>query len=447
MPTQVILGQMVWPDTGRAPLPGWGVAIEAGRVVALASHADLRRRFPTAEVVDARDCVITPAFVNAHHHMYGVLAHGIPLDKAPAGFWPFLEDFWWPLVENQLDHELIEASTDWACLEMIRSGVTTFYDCLEAPFALPGGLEAAAEVVRQRGLRGILSFEATERVSPENAELGLRENVDFIEACRSRNDLVSGMMCFHTTFTCSPDYIRRAFALAEEHNTRIHMHVSEGTHEPIYCLERYGMRPIAYYDSLGLLGDHVLASQCVQVDAKEIRLLARRGVSVSHQPLSNCEVGGGLAPVHEMLAAGVNVALGTDGYINNFFEVMRAAGLISKARLLDPTTMPAHSVWTMATRNGARALNFGDLGALKPGNSADLLLIKADLPSPLATHNLADQLLFWRDPKDLSGVMCAGRWLLQDGQVLGVDEQAVRERVVAAAEQLWKKTRTGVHHG
>jgi len=429
---------MLWADTSRPAQLGWGVAVEEGRVAAAGSHADLRARFPEAIVVDAADCVVTPAFVNAHHHMYGVLAHGIPLEEAPAGFWPFLEDFWWPCVEDRLTHDLIAAAAEWACLEMVRSGVTTFYDCLEAPHALPGVLEAEAEVVRRRGLRGVLSFEATERVSAENGELGLRENGEFIASCRARGGLVSGMMCFHTTFTCSADFIRRAFAIAGELGAKMHMHLSEGIHEPDYCLSHFGARPVAYYDHLGVLGEHVLASQCVQVDAEEIAILARRGVSVSHQPLSNCEVGGGFAPVPEMLAAGVNVALGTDGYVNNFFELMRAAALIPKARLLDPGAVPADVAWTMATQNGARALGFDDVGTLAPGNQADLLLISADLPTPLSPHNLADQLLLWRNPSDLRGVMCAGRWLLRDGQVIGVDEEAVRARVVEAAAALWQ---------
>jgi cytosine/adenosine deaminase-related metal-dependent hydrolase len=428
---------MLWADTTQPPLSGWGLAVQGGRIVATGAHDELGAQFPEAQVVDATDCVITPAFVNAHHHMYGVLAHGIPLAQAPGGFWPFLEEFWWPRVEDRLDHDLIAAATDWACLEMIRSGVTTFYDCLEAPGALPGALEVEANVVRQRGLRGVLSFEATERVSPENGESGLRENADFVDACREVGGLVSGMVCFHTTFTCPPGFIRRAFELAAERGARVHMHLSEGTHEPEYCLEHYGQRTVAYYDQLGVLGPDVLASQCVQVNEDEVATLAQRGVHVSHQPLSNCEVGGGFSPVPEMLAAGINVALGTDGYINSFFEVMRAAALIPKARLLDPGVMPAHAAWTMATQNGARALGFDDLGTLAPGQVADLLLIADNLPTPFEPHNLADQLLLWRNPWDLQGVMCAGRWLQYGGQVLDVDEEAVRARVAEAARRLW----------
>ena len=438
MSSVLILGKAVWPDTTKSPRFGWGVAIEGEQICAAGPHDELRGQFPGAEVLEASDALITPAFVNAHHHIYGVLSHGIPLDAAPEGFWPFLEDFWWPRVEDQLTKDLIAAATEWACLEMIRSGITTFYDCLEAPRALPGALDVEAEVVRRYGLRGVLSFEATERMSPENGQLGLQENARFIDASKAEGSLVSGMMSIHTTFTCSTDFIRRAFALAGERDARIHMHLSEGTYEPEYTLAEYGVRPVVYYDRLGLLGPHVLASQCVQVDEHEIELLADRGVHVSHQPISNCEVGGGFAPVPEMLEAGANVALGTDGYVNDLFEVMRSAVLVPKARLLDPGVMPASDAWTMATQSGARALGFDDLGILAPGYQADLLLIRADLPTPLTPHNLAEQLLLWRGPEHLRGVMCAGRWLLRDGQVLGVDEEAVRAKTVEAASRLWQ---------
>ena len=439
MRTTLILGKMLWGDTTALPKAGWGVAVRDARIIDVASNKDLRARFPDADCFDASDCIITPSFVNAHHHMYGVLSHGMPLDEAPEGFWPFLKDFWWPRVEDCLTHDMIASAADWACLEMVRSGVTTFYDCLEAPYALPGALDVEAEIVRRWGLRGVLSFEATERGGPENGQLGLRENSRFIDGCQSEGGLVSGMMCWHTTFTCSGDFIRQAVRMATERNVRAHMHLSEGTYEPEHCLSRFGVRPTPYYDGLGVLGPNILASQCVQVDKEEIDLLARLGVNVSHQPISNCEVGGGFAPVPEMLDAGINVALGTDGYVNNMFEVMRSAALMPRARLLDPGVTPSTSVWTMATQNGANALGFEDLGILDSGYAADLLLIRADLPTPVTTHNLPDQLLLWRNPGDLCGVMCAGEWLLRDGELVGVDEDPLIARAAATASRLWRR--------
>jgi 5-methylthioadenosine/S-adenosylhomocysteine deaminase len=359
----IILPSFLIDEPGKPPKIEWGVHVVGDHIAAVAPNAELRRAFPNDETWDAAGQTLSPGFVNTHTHLYGVLAHGIPLDRAPSDFWAFLKDFWWPLVEDRLDQGMICAATDHGCVEMLRSGVTTFYDCLEAPNSLPGCLAAQAQVVRARGLRGILSFEATERVSKENGQLGLRENVECIcAAC----GLISGMMCFHTTFTCSADFIRQAFDLARINNALVHMHVSEGTHEPEYARQHFGMRTIEYYEHLGVACDQMLASQCVQISAREIELMARRGVRMSHMPLSNSEVGGGIAPVPDLIAAGVTVGLGSDGYINDFFEVMRGAFLIHKAHRQDPRVMPANQVWYLATEGGARALGLEKIGRLAP---------------------------------------------------------------------------------
>jgi len=438
--TEVILGQFLITGADEEPLPQAGVAVSGAKILDTGANADLLRRYPDAEVVDKRDCALAPGFVNTHHHMYGVLAHGIPLQRAPAGFWPFLEEFWWPLVEDSLTHDLIAAATEWACFEMTSNGITAFYDCLEAPNAIPGALDVEAEVVERWGLRGILSFEATERKSAANGQEGLRENERFIRRQQGKDSLVQGMMCFHTTFTCSPDFIRQAFDLARALGVKTHMHLSEGTYEPEFCLRTYGKRTVEVYDEWGLLGPAVLASQCVQISPREIQLLAQAGVAVSHMPLSNCEVGGGFAPAPEMLAQGITVGLGTDGYVNDFFEVMRGAFLMHKARLQDPTVMPASVVWKMATESGARALGLENVGRVEPGWAADLIAIRADLPTPAAPHNLLDQLLLWRNGRHVSDVMVASEWLKRDGRVLRGDEATIRARCQQAAQRLWEKT-------
>jgi len=436
MANLIVLPEWLITSPLHAPRKGWGIRVEADRVSDVATHADLRQRYPDDEVWEAPGQVLAPGFVDAHTHLYGVLAHGIPLDKAPSGFWAFLEEFWWPLVENRLDIEMICAATDIQTARMVQSGITSFYDCQEAPNALPGILNAQAQLLEKRGLRGILSFEATQRVSEENAQLGLRENADFIDS-RPVGSLLSGLMCFHTTFTCSSDFIRQAFAMANERGALTHAHVSEGVYEPKYCLDKFGMRPMFYYDSLGVLGPGMLASQCVQLSPEEISLMAARDVSVTHMPLSNCEVGGGIAPVPQLLEAGVTVGLGSDGYIHDFYEVMRGAFLIHKAAHLNPQVMPAHEVWHMATEGGAKAIGLEKVGRLEPGWQADFQLIAPDLPTPLEEHNLYDQLLLYCHATDVTATVVSGKTLMRDGQVLNVNWTELKDRAHAAARRLW----------
>lgn len=434
----LILPSFLIDEPGKPPKENWGVRVVGDHIAVVAPNAELHRAYPDDETWDAVGQTLSPGFVNTHTHLYGVLAHGIPLDRAPSDFWAFLNDFWWRLVEDRLDHEMICAATDHGCVEILRSGVTAFYDCLEAPNSLPGSLVVQAEVVRARGLRGILSFEATERLSKKNGQLGLQENVNWIRASRAANDLVSGMMCFHTTFTCSADFIKQACALARENDVLVHMHCNEGVHEPEYALKHFGRRTIEYYDSLGVASDRMLASQVVQISAREIELIAQRGIRTSHMPLSNCEVGGGIAPIPELLAANVPVSLGSDGYINDFFEIMRGAFLIHKANRRDPRVMPANLVWYLATEGGARVLNLKNVGRLAPGWQADLQLIDSQFPTPAAVHNLYDQLVLYRHHTHVRAVMVAGQTRVRDGVVLGADANAIRARVHAAAKKLWR---------
>jgi len=441
MPATLILPSWLIADAPAAPQKDWGVRVEGDQITDVAPNDELRQKYPGDAVHEAPGQVLSPGFNNAHSHLYGVLAHGIPMTKAPSGFWPFLEDFWWPLVEDRLDHAMVRAATDLRCADMLKSGVTSFYDCTEAPYSLPGVLPAQAEVVRKWGLRAILSFEATQRVSAENGQLGQRENADFVDACKRAGGLVNGLMCVHTTFTCDADFIRQAYAMAQERGVLLHAHVSEGTYEPQYAQEKFGMRPLHYYEKLGVAGPGFLASQCVQLDESEIDLIARTGTRVSHMPLSNCEVGGGIAPAPDYVARNVTLGLGSDGYIDDFFAVMRGAFLIHKAYRLDPRLMPADVVWGLATNGGAAAMGYTNVGRIRPGWQADLQLIHPNLPTPIEGHNLYDQLLLYCSAANVRWVMVAGQVKVQDFEVLGADWEELHANTRQQAERLWSFVR------
>ncbi|RJQ06221.1 MAG: amidohydrolase [Bacillota bacterium] len=390
--------------------------------------------------LDARDAIVAPGFINAHMHMYGMLSHGMEFTTGARSLKLILEEFWWPRIEDRLDHDLIRLATEAACVDLLRGGVTTFSDILEAPNALPGCLAVEAEVVERAGLRAVLSFEATERVTPDNGRAGLRENADFIRRQKRRGSrLVQGMMCVHTTFTCSLDFLREARGMARELGGSIQLHLSESGDESRASLARYGKLPVEVYEEIGFLDAGVLASQCVVMDPAEIALLVRRGVRVAHQPVSNCSIGGGIAPVPDMLAAGIPIGLGTDGEVNDMFEVMRIAHLIHKGHRRDPAVMPPAAVLAMATEMGARALGLADAGVLRPGAHADLVVINADTPTPLNHRNLLEQIVLYRKASDLRAVMIAGQWVWRDGKALNLDEQRITRDLREVAPLFWEE--------
>ena len=434
---ELILGDWLVIGAEEPPRARWGVAVNGGLVVATASHAELRDSYPEAQVRDANGHIVLPGFVNAHVHLYGTLAHGIPpAANPPSDFWSFLDDYWWPLVEDALDIDMIVAATDYVCAEMLRSGTTSFYDILEAPNALPGALLAQKHVVEQRGLRGLLSFEATERAGPEIARLSLTENTDLIDACDD-DGLVGGLMCWHTAFTCSADFITEAFGLARDRGVLSHAHLNEGVHEGLWCEENLGMRTVEFYDSLGVAGPELVASQCVQLSDHERELLIDRGVRITHMPLANCEVGGGIAPIPELADGGARIGLGSDGYINDFYEVMRGAFLVHKARLQDPGAMPAGRVLHMATHGGAQAIGLDRVGRLEPGWAADLQVVDSSFPTAVTEHNLFEQLLLWRNHNHVRDVMVAGAWRVHNGEVLGADLDQLQARTREQSQRLW----------
>ncbi|ATW25841.1 amidohydrolase family protein [Candidatus Formimonas warabiya] len=417
----------------------WGIRIEGNRIVEAAPNDLLMKRVPeNCKVLDASDRLVSPGFVNGHMHMYGVLSHGITVEALVTEFSSFLEDFWWPYVEDRMDHELVEKTTRWACVEMIKSGITTFMDVLEGPNSIPGALEVEAKVVHQAGLRGILTFEACERMNKENGQLGLKENADLVRKYHQSESLVQGMMSIHTLFTADREYVVQAKELAQELGCDIHMHLSESVYEPNWTLSKYGKRPVDIYEELGYMGPNVVASQGVQLEPHEIDIIAKRGAKLVHMPLSNCEVGGGVAPVPDCLAKGIKVGLGTDGYVNSFFEVMRGAFLIHKAYRQDPQVMPAKDVYRMATSLGAEVLGYQDLGKLEPGCLADMITIKMDTPTPINEHNVYDQLVLFRNPSDVVDVMVNGNLVMENGKLLTLDEEQAKAEIRESADQFWK---------
>lgn len=417
---------------------GWGVAVRDGRIVEMAPNKRLIELFPNRVQIDCRHLALCPGFVNAHMHAYGLLAHGIPAASAQPGFDGFLDSFWWPKVEDLLDEPMILAACELACLIMIRSGFTAFCDVLEAPFAPAGVLSRQAAVVKRAGLRSVLSIEASERCGTVRGIELLAENERFIRESPD-GALVRGMQCIHTSFTCSERFVRQAKTSAERVRADLHLHLSESDYEPEFCVAQHGVRPVHWYDRLGFWDESVLASQLVAVDDAELDLLAQHGVRTAHMPLSNCEVGGGISPVPRMLERGLTPGLGTDGYINDPFEVMRAAFLLHKAAQRDATVIPAETGWKMATAWGAAAIGRPELGSLYVGAPADLIGVSAAGDTPLTADNFLEQVLLYRSASDVQLSMVGGAILMMDRAVQTLDGEAVRARAASEARRLWSK--------
>ena len=199
------------------------------------------------------------------------------------------------------------------------------------------------------------------------------------------------------------------------------------------------MRPARIYGSLGALGPRTLASQCVKLDSSEISLLAEKKVKTVHMPISNCEVGGGIAPIVSMLEAGLTAGLGTDGYINDFFAVMKAAFLIHKAALEKTEVMAASEVFRMATEYGAGCLGWKRCGKLNPGFYPDFIVLKDEFLTPVTRENIFDQIVVHGKRDYVDRVVVNGRILVDKGILLNMDE----EKINAEMREFAKEFREG----
>jgi len=262
-------------DPGRRVIPKGFIAVKDSRIVSIGSGEPSALTSDLA--IDASGRIALPGFVCSHNHMYGVLTHGMPMEAASSNFRDLLNDFWWPHVEDRLNKNQIVAATRLACVEMAHSGTTCFADILEAPNSIPGALEAEAAVVKEVGLRGILSFEASERLGPEIRDASFKENLEFIKKWNRNDQNVRGKFCTHTLFTCSPEFLSRVRELANQFQAGIHIHLEEGVYETEFCLKKYKELPVQVYDRIGYLGSDLLASQCVHTRPEEIALFQKHG--------------------------------------------------------------------------------------------------------------------------------------------------------------------------
>ena len=254
---------------------------------------------------------------------------------------------------------------------------------MEAPHAEPGFMLAEAEAIEKTGSRAFVSNEATERAGAEIAHKLLKEN----ERLLSLKGLVRGLMSVHTTFSCGSSYIQQAKEIARKNDALFQMHVSEGTYHVQDTLERFGKRPVPYLQDLGVLDSATLASQCVHLDEAEIAILAETDTKVTHNPVSNMEIGTGAAPLARMLDAGVDASLGDDGFVRALDPFVNLSTTLLLHTLLTPGEVSASQVLSLHTDKAADVMHI-DAGRIAPGKLADLVILKDNSPSPLLAENV-----------------------------------------------------------
>ena len=246
----------------------------------------------------------------------------------------------------------------------------------------------------------------------------------------------------HSPYTVSPRNLERGKDLADRYGLHLTTHIAETQDEMRIVRERYGCTPVEHLDTLGLLDRRCIGAHCVHVGASDIGILASRGVTVSHNPQSNMKISSGVAPVEALRRAGALVTVATDGTCSNndldLWEELRTATFLQKSATGDPTALPAWEALRMATVNGARAMGYadGDLGVLREGALADLIVVDLQKPHLQPLHDVVSNLVYCGKAADVETVVVDGRIVVEERRVVGVDLPDLYGRVAAAVRRI-----------
>jgi 5-methylthioadenosine/S-adenosylhomocysteine deaminase len=411
--------------------PG-AVAIKGAHIVAVGPQDEIAARFAAARVLDYPQGLILPGLINAHTHAAMALFRGLA-DDLPLEEW--LNSHIFP-AEKHLDYQFVYWGTKLAVAEMLLSGTTTFCDMYLFT-------DAVAQAVVDTGIRAVVGevlydFPSPNYGKPDN---GLRFTEDLCRTYQG-HPRVRVAVEPHAVYTCSPDSLEKSKALADAHNTRWIIHLSETAREVADCLEHYGDTPVGHLHRLGLLTANTVADHAVALTDRDMELLAASGAGVAHCPESNMKLASGMAPVADLLSLGVPVGLGTDGCASNnnldMLGELDTAAKLAKLRGLDPTALPAREALALATRQGARVLGLeGETGMLAPGLKADLVVIDLDQPHLTPVYDPYSHLVYAATGADVQTVIVEGRILVEDRQILAFD---VAE-TLARARELGRKVK------
>ncbi|NLI82113.1 MAG: amidohydrolase [Deltaproteobacteria bacterium] len=410
-------------DEGRRFQPG-AVAVRGSRIAEVGPAASILSGRKASKTIDASGCVVLPGLINAHTHAAMTLFRGLA-DDLPLMEW--LQNHIFP-AEAKLREDWVYWGTLLACAEMVLSGTTTFCDMYLFEHKV-------AEAARAAGMRALVGEVLYDFPSPHYGpiENGLRFTESLIEEWRS-DPLVRIAVEPHAIYTCSPELLRRCHDLATAQDTPLIIHLAESQWEVEEVLARYGLRPVAHLENLGLLGPHLIADHCVALDFHDMELLAEHKVQVAHNPESNMKLASGIAPVPALLEMGVNVALGTDGCASNndldLLGEMDSCAKLHKVAGQDPTVLSAATVLSMATRNGAKALGMeGQVGQLAPGMLADIIVVDFEQPHLTPVYEPASHLVYAARGADVRHTIIHGRLVMENRKLLTMDVGEVMERV------------------
>lgn len=378
--------------------------------------------FTEDKVIDGRDKLVMPGFINCHTHSYMSFMRNVADDLS------FMD--WLFGSIDPIEQQMTDEDTYWgACLaiiEMMKSGTTCFND-------MQMNIHQTTKAVKESGMRAVISRGLVGNGNDEGGQRRLKEAYEERDGAKDC-DRLSFLLGPHAPFTCDDAFMRIVSEEAKKNKMGIHVHLSESVSEIEQIQEKYGCTPIEMADKNGLFDVPAIAAHCVQITAADMEILKKRNVSVVTNPASNMKLGNGFAPVKEMLEKGINVCLGTDGAASNnclnMFHELSLLTLIHKGVNKTPQCISAGEGLRIATINGARALGLEkEIGSIEAGKKADLAILNLNTPSLTPRNNLIAGLSYSANGSEVETVIIDGKLTMENRKLLTMDEELVYKKV------------------
>ncbi len=411
------------------------LAIHAGKIIDLLPTETALKIYTATTTENLANHALLPGLINCHTHSAMTLLRGVADDLA---LMDWLQNHIWPLEQKWMSPEFVKDGTDIAIAEMLLGGTTCFNDMYFFP-------DITAQQAIEHGIRAKVGLIVIDFPSAwaENSEEYIAKGLA-LHAQLQDASLCSTSFAPHAPYTVSDAPLEKIKALADELKLPIHMHIHETAFEVTQAQTESGQRPLARLAALGLINSSLLAVHMTQLNADEINLLAETGAHIVHCPESNLKLASGFCPVAQCLAAGVNVALGTDGAASNndldMFGEMRTAALLAKGVSGDASAVPAMTALKMATINGAKALGLDDItGSLTVGKAADVIAIDLSALETQPLYSPISQIVYAASRQQVSDVWVEGKHLVKQRQLTTMSIDDLKEKA-----QLWQARLAGV---
>lgn len=421
------------------------VVVKNGRIADVGTRTKLKRKYSDCEKINAEGKVVIPGLINTHQHAAMSLLRGYA-DDYPLNEW--LENWIWPLEEQMTGHDIYVGALLTA-VESILGGTTTINTMYHY---MNDGNEAKA--LAESGLRGVVghvcfswrqeddikALKALARNWHGKSERRLRVSVDP-----------------HAAYTVDPEYMQELRETTQELNRKYgspnqpiiwHIHAAETRDEPEKIRKAFKGQVkggvLEYLDTLDVLGSDVVAAHCVHLTRKDIQILVKKNVKVSHTPISNLKLGSGVSPVPKLLRAGAIVSLGTDSSCSNnssdMFEVMKITALLHKGFNRDPTLLPAERILQMATIAGSKALLWDhEIGSIEKGKDADLAILNFNKPHLQPVFSETSHLVYSAKSSDVETVLVKGKIVMENRKLTTLNVDQILESAEKAKERLLSK--------